>query len=142
MTIGVVITTKYVEFHEWKVKLQLWDFGGEERFRFFLPSYARGSSAGIFMYDIIWYSTLLDFDEWLTLFEKEASFLSKSIPILMVGGKLDLDDRRGIFYDEAFEFALSKDIFNVIECSSKTGLNVELIFKLITYKIMKGKKYF
>jgi small GTP-binding protein len=141
MTIGVDVATKRLEFGNWTVTLQIWDFGGEERFRFFLPAYARGSFAGIFMYDITRYSTLMDFDDWMTVFEKGVNYKANPIPILMVGGKLDLDEKRGIFYEEAFNFALSRDIFNVIECSSKTGLNVELVFKLITYKVMKDIGY-
>ena len=35
MTIGVDIVTKHVQIEDWFVTLQIWDFGGEERFRFF-----------------------------------------------------------------------------------------------------------
>jgi small GTP-binding protein len=141
MTLGVDILSKHIKIKGWDVSLQIWDFGGEERFRFFLPAYARGSSAGIFMYDITRYSTLMDFDDWLNIFEKESSFDAGKTPSIMVGGKLDLDHKRGIFYEEAYDFALSRNIFNVIECSSKTGLNVELIFKLVAYKIMHDMDY-
>ncbi len=141
MTIGVDIATKVIEIEDWMVTLQIWDFGGEERFRFFLPAYARGSFAGIFMYDITRYSTLMDFDTWMDVFEKGADYKSNPIPIIMVGGKIDLDHLRGVFYDEAFNFALSRNIFTVIECSSKTGENVELIFKLITHIVMKEIGY-
>ena len=30
-----------------KVKLQIWDFGGEERFRFLLPTYVRGANGAL-----------------------------------------------------------------------------------------------
>jgi len=141
MTIGVDIVTKIMEIRDWSVTLQIWDFGGEERFRFFLPAYARGSFGAIFMYDITRYSTLMDFDTWMDVFQKGIDFKSNPIPFIMVGGKIDLDHKRGVFYDEAFNFALSRDVFTVIECSSKTGENVELIFKLITHKIMKDIGY-
>lgn len=141
MTIGVDIATKIVEIKDWRITLQIWDFGGEDRFRFFLPAYARGSFAGIFMYDITRYSTLMDFDTWMDVFQKGIDFKSNPIPIIMVGGKIDLDHKRGVLYEEAFNFALSRNIFTLIECSSKNGDNVELIFKLVTHIVMKENGY-
>ncbi|GAG65178.1 unnamed protein product, partial [marine sediment metagenome] len=122
-------------------KLQLWDFGGEERFRFFLPAYARGSFAGIFVYDITRYASLRNFDLWLSTFKKGVDFESKPIPLLMVGAKLDLEDERGIPIEEALDFAQIKNIFEVIECSSKTGENVESIFECITLQILKSRGF-
>lgn len=137
MTIGADILIKELEFNNWKVKLQIWDFGGEERFRFFLPPYARGAFAGIFMYDITRYNSIIEFDEWVKIFMKGASFRDKKVPILMVGGKLDLEQRRTISAEEASHFALSRNVYKIIECSSKTGHNIDLIFKDITIKIME-----
>lgn len=136
MTIGADILIKQLEINNWKVKLQIWDFGGEKRFRFFLPPYARGSFAGIFMYDITRYNSLIDFDEWVKIFMQGASFGGKQVPILMVGGKLDLKERRMISAEEASHFSLSRNVYKIIECSAKTGHNVELIFRDITKKIM------
>lgn len=137
MTIGADILIKELEFNDWKVRLQIWDFGGEARFRFFLPPYARGAFAGIFMYDITRYNSLLDFDEWVKIFMKGASFGDKQVPILMVGSKLDLEQRRMVSAKEASQFGLSRNVYKIIECSAKTGHNVELIFRDITNKIME-----
>lgn len=138
MTIGVEIVTKRLQILNWNVTLQIWDFGGEERFRFFLPTYARGSFAGIYMYDITRFSTLMNFDEWLNVFKKGANYDLKPIPIIMVGAKLDLERNRAVKIAEAQNFAFSRNIFEVIECSSKTGENVESIFNKITYKVMEN----
>ena len=138
MTIGVDIVTKQLNIEDWIATLQIWDFGGEERFRFFLPAYARGSFAGIFMYDITRYSSILNFDEWLNVFKTGAGFDIKPIPILMVGGKLDLTERRAISFEQAFEFAQSRHLYKVIECSAKTGENVQSIFTDITRRMMKN----
>jgi len=141
MTIGLDIATKILEVKDWSVKLQLWDFGGEERFRFFLPAYARGSFAGIFVYDITRYASLRNFDDWLEMFKKGVDFEKQSLPLLMVGAKLDLEDIRSIPIEEALDFAQIKGINEVIECSSKTGENVESIFESITLQILKSKGF-
>ena len=43
MTIGVEFFLKELTIEEKKITLQLWDFGGQERFRFLLESYAAGA---------------------------------------------------------------------------------------------------
>ncbi|MCK4688545.1 MAG: GTP-binding protein, partial [Candidatus Lokiarchaeota archaeon] len=50
MTIGVDFHVKKLEINGLNVSLQIWDFAGEDRFRFLLPSYVIGASGGIFMY--------------------------------------------------------------------------------------------
>ena len=50
MTLGVDFLSKDVEINGERVKLQIWDFAGEERFRFLFPSYLKGANGAIFMY--------------------------------------------------------------------------------------------
>jgi len=52
MTLGVDFHLKPLEINGEMVKLQIWDFAGEERFRFLFPSYIRGANGAVFMYDI------------------------------------------------------------------------------------------
>lgn len=140
MTLGVDILTKRIMMGNWNLILQIWDFGGEERFRFFLPAYARGSFGGIFMYDTTRYNSLLDFDEWIAVFKRGAQYEQNPIPIIMVGGKIDLEDKRIVFFKDAHNFSRDRNINDVIECSSKTGQNVELIFRYLSYRIMKNNE--
>ncbi|MFX1490309.1 MAG: Rab family GTPase, partial [Promethearchaeota archaeon] len=65
MTIGVDFEVKSMDINAKKVKLQIWDFGGEERFRFLLPTYVRGANGALFMYDVTNYSSLAHIDDWL-----------------------------------------------------------------------------
>ena len=72
LTIGVDFFTKKVGLpNNKKVKLQIWDFGGEERFRFLLPTYSRGSNAALFLYDITSHRSLLSLPEWLDVVTKK-----------------------------------------------------------------------
>ena len=136
MTIGVDITSKRFEMDDVKINLQIWDFGGEERFRFFLPAYARGSSGGIFIYDITRYNSLMNLSEWLNVFDISVHGKQYDVPILMVGSKLDLQNDRCISKEDAINSVQNHNVYNVIECSSKTGQNIELIFEDITKQIL------
>ena len=56
----------------------------------------------------------------------------------MVGGKLDLDHKRSVMSEQALEYAEKNNFSHYVECSSKTGENVDDIFVSIT-KIMLEK---
>ena len=136
VTIGLDIKSKRLEIEGEVINLQIWDFAGEDRFRFLLPSYARGSSGGIFMYDLTNRFSLIHLDDWLTIFEQEQTQPDK-IPIIMVGGKSDLHENRAVTKEETLEIARNHDIPILFETSSKTGENVDFLFDTLTREIMK-----
>ena len=137
MTIGVDFEVKSLEINGKKVKLQIWDFGGEERFRFLLPTYVRGANGALFMYDVTNYSSLAHIDDWLLVVNKEIKSEQESFPIIVVGGKADLLDDREVSGDEGINIAKSRGVEGFIECSSKTGENVEPTFHALTSIMMQ-----
>jgi len=128
MTIGVDFLMKDIRIEGKKIALQIWDFAGEDRFKFLLRGYVRGASSGIFMFDITRMSSLTGLTDWLDVFKKGADKGEENVPIVMVGGKVDLKDRRSVYVEDARNIAKSHNLYDYIECSSKTGENVELIF--------------
>ena len=137
VTMGINIRVKEFKLKDNTIALQIWDFGGEKRFRELFPHYAKGASGGIFMYDITRRSSLLSIDEWLVDFNKWTIERKVKVPIIIVGGKLDLANNREVPVEEAKSFAASRNIDYFMECSAKTGENVEKVFDLITNIIMK-----
>jgi small GTP-binding protein len=129
---------KDIEIQGKRVALQIWDFAGEKRFQFLLPGYVKGTSAGIFMFDITRMSSLTSLREWLEVFKKGTDEQGANVPIMMVGGKIDLSDRRSVFSIDAKEMAQSYNILEYIECSSKTGENIELIFTKLAQFLLKN----
>ncbi|MHA1150096.1 MAG: Rab family GTPase [Promethearchaeota archaeon] len=138
MTMGAQILVKYVSINEKRIALQIWDFGGEENFRFLLPVYAQGSSAGILMYDITRYETFKNIKEWLTYFKDGLSVDEQNIPVYLVGGKLDLQDRRSVSKEDAMKAVTDLNLFGFIETSSKEGKNIDKLFEDITRTLIKS----
>ncbi len=131
MTIGVDFEVKSLSVDEQKVKLQIWDFGGEERFRFLLPTYVRGARGGLFLYDITNYSSIAHIDDWLSVIKKEIR-ADDLFPIIVVGGKVDLVENREVSSADGIKIARSRNVDGFIETSSKTGENVETTFEALT----------
>ncbi|TET61425.1 MAG: GTP-binding protein [Promethearchaeota archaeon] len=138
MTIGVDFYTKGFEIDDNRVQLQIWDFGGEHQFKNLLPNYVIGASGGIFMYDISRFSSLTNIDEWLKVLKKNPEVQKKYMPILLVGGKIDLEleGKRVVEKEYAQEFGKKYNLFDCIECSSVSGENVEFIFETIARKMI------
>ncbi len=140
LTLGVDIVAKDISIDKYRIKLQIWDFGGEERFKIFLPVYARGSSGGIFMYDLTRKNSLGNITSWINIFKKNLTGEEGEIPILGVGGKKDLSEESAITSENSKSLAKKHKLYDLIECSAKTGENIEKIFESITYKMLKNAK--
>lgn len=129
LTIGVDFHVKTVELQGKKVKLQIWDVGGEERFRFLLPTYCLGANAAFLLYDITRPQTLDNINEWTSIVRQKGGL----IPIMLVGSKIDLaDNQRKVPREYGIQIAEKNNMASFAEISSKTGQNVNKTFEVLT----------
>jgi small GTP-binding protein len=133
-TIGVDFETKVLSLEGKEIKLLIWDFAGEERFRFMFPQYIYGAMGGILMYDITNYSSFSHIADWLFVINRT----KERFPIVLMGAKTDLDDLREVARNEGLDAAKTFGLRAFTECSSKTGENVKESF-LDLAKIMYNK---
>ena len=136
LTIGVDFYSKTTNFNKKKVKLQIWDFGGEERFRFLLHQYCKGANAAFFLYDITNRLSLDHLPDWTQIIREHAG----DIPIMLIGAKVDLKEFRAVSRDEGILAAKKYNLSSFIELSSKTGQNVEKAFDVITETLFERYK--
>jgi small GTP-binding protein len=127
-TIGVDFETKVVKMDGLLIKLLIWDFAGEEKFRFIFPQYIYGAMGGMCMYDITDYGSFSHISDWLSVINGT----NEKFPIILLGGKSDLDDYREITWREGEKVAKSMDMKGFFECSSKNGENVKKSFAILT----------
>ena len=135
LTIGVDFHVKKVKVRGKRIKLQLWDIVGEERFRFLLPEYCLGANAVIFIYDITNSKTLDHLNDWIQIIREKAG----EVPILLIGNKLYLEKSREISREEGIKIAQEYKLLPPIEISSKTGVNVKRAFEILTEKVLSSQ---
>ena len=128
LTIGVDFYSKTTDFKDKKVKLQIWDFGGEERFRFLLSQYCKGANGAFFLYDITNHITLDHLPDWTQIIREHAG----DIPIMLIGSKKYLGEFRAVSTEDGDLAAKKYNLKSFMELSSKTGENVELAFETMT----------
>ena len=83
-------------------------------------------------------SSLINLEEWLKILRKAPDEEHHYFPLLLVGGKadLELEGKRVTEREYAYEHGKKYNLFEGMECSSKTGLNVELIFETLARKML------
>ncbi|MHA1292591.1 MAG: Rab family GTPase [Promethearchaeota archaeon] len=129
LTIGVDFHVKTIEILGKKIKLQIWDVGGEERFRFLLPTYCLGANAAFLLYDITRKNTIDNIPEWASIVRQKGG----PIPIMLVGSKLDLaSNQRQIPREHGIQIAEKNNMASFVEISAKENINVDKAFDVLT----------
>ncbi|MFX1419525.1 MAG: Rab family GTPase [Promethearchaeota archaeon] len=137
ITIGTDLATYDINIDKINIRLQIWDFAGERRFRLFLPNYSRGATGCLLCYDITRRTSFDSLDEWYNIVKNNAD----NPVFVLVGEKLDLADiRRSVKFDYAEEFKEEYKLDYFFETSSKSGENTKKIFETLTRLILKKKE--
>ncbi|MFX1339058.1 MAG: GTP-binding protein, partial [Promethearchaeota archaeon] len=132
MTIGVDFHVKTIsidteEEGPIKVKLQIWDTGGQERFSSIRPMYYRGSLGGLLIFDLTSYESFEHLPQWI---EEVRANIKTEIPLLLVGNKSDLINERALSNEEISSFTQRFNLY-YMETSAKTGDGVGDCFYIL-----------
>jgi len=131
-TVGMDIRIKNVDFDGKVLKIQLWDTAGQERYRGITKAYHRGANGVAFVYDITQRESFQKLKMWISEFEKSTTAM-EPVPMVVIGNKSDLDDRRAVEYSDAKEWCEYWEI-PYFETSARTGKGVMEAFADITQR--------
>ena len=131
-TTGVDFYKKELTIKDGKVFLQIWKVATNLLLKSNSHLFITGSNAALLMYDLANINSL----EYLTEFPRIIRQQTGEIPILLVGNKSDLIEKRSIPPEQGNSFARINNLLGYIEISAKTGLNCERIFKLLAESIL------
>ena len=134
LTIGVEFGAKTIELNNKTIKIQIWDTAGQEAFQAITRTYYKGAVGALLVYDITRRDTFTHVTKWL---EEVKSNSSKSICVILIGNKKDLEDKRQVTYEEGESFAKENGLM-FLETSAKTAYNVVEAFNLSAQAIMNN----
>jgi small GTP-binding protein len=142
-TIGLNILSHSIEFFGNNIVYSLWDVGAQQYFKRFRQTYYLGTQAAFIVFDLTNRNSFDSVKEWVK--ELEDFIGGREIPIIIIGNKTDLIDKRVIEYEDGVQ--LVNEISNkpnikisYIETSALTGENVEDAFTLIAYHYITKSK--
>ena len=138
MTIGTDFFIKKVDISnedadKYQITLLLWDFAGQERFRFILNEYIRGAEGIILAFDLSRVATLYRIKNWIGLLKEGGVWGDPKTKFFLLGTKKDLvtDDPALISTEKIEEFREKFNADSYFETSSQNGLGVEEFFNYV-----------
>ncbi|MFW9880039.1 MAG: Rab family GTPase [Candidatus Thorarchaeota archaeon] len=142
VTIGADFLSKVIEGYpnlNTSCKLQIWDIGGQERYKFLRSSFFDGANGALVVFDISRWHTYEELNEWISDLREYAG---KNVPFILIGNKVDLiEDITGEYDKEIVEDYAKSEKTYYVETSAKTGENVEDAFLNLTQRMIKNVKY-
>ena len=132
-TIGVEFGAKNIKINNKIYRIQIWDTAGQENFRSITRAYYKNSVCALVVYDITKRESFENVQSWIQDCRNQSP---KTIIMVLVGNKNDLENERDVSFDEGEQFAKNNNMI-FYETSAKTGKNVNEIFENTVNNISK-----
>ena len=132
-TIGVEFGSKQLKIEGHKIKAQIWDTAGQEKYKAITSAYYKGAKGAFVVYDITRKETFNSVDRWINDLKTSAD---KNLTIIMIGNKCDLEDQRQVSADQGEEKGKSYAVA-FMETSAFSGENIDKAFGNLINEIYK-----
>lgn len=122
------------------LEVQIWDFGGEDRFRFMLPRFVKGATGGLLLYDLTRFGTQKYLPEWLKIWADNSD---REAPIYLVASKYDsiVEEEKQNILNNCKYLCEELHIPKYFITSSKSGYSVDsLVDSIIKEMYIFNKK--
>jgi small GTP-binding protein len=118
-TVGIDFKVRHCVINDRRVRLQVWDTAGQEKFRTITKAYYRGAHGILLVFDISNAETFAQSQGWMNSIREN---ITDPVSIALVGNKSDLERQVPVEQAEAFAREYGVQYF---ETSAKTGTNIE-----------------
>ncbi|MHA1376943.1 MAG: Rab family GTPase [Candidatus Helarchaeota archaeon] len=134
-TIGVNLSNKDVWVRDKKIRLNIYDIAGQERFQLTRRIFYEGLEAVLIVFDVTNNDSFIHVDNWIK--DVSSAIYPQKLKGLLIGNKIDLKDTRKITKQAADDVAKKYNLASM-EISAKTGENINETFKKLAEKLIKN----
>ena len=138
-TLSIEYHTYVISINGYKIRMQIWDTAGQEKFNSLISNYYKNTDVAIFVYSIDKEESFQNLEMWF----KHLKDNNENSLNILIGNKLDKEKEgeRVLNYEKAENFAkLNKFfLFREISCKSKEIYDIEDIYEIFDEI---GKKFY
>ena len=138
-TLSIEYHTYIISINGYKIRMQIWDTAGQEKFNSLISNYYKNTDVAIFVYSIDKEESFQNLEMWF----KHLKDNNENSLNILIGNKLDKEKEgeRVLNYEKAENFAkLNKFfLFREISCKSKEIYDIEDIYEIFDEI---GKKFY
>ncbi|XP_043932778.1 ras-related protein Rab-7b isoform X2 [Protopterus annectens] len=128
-TLGASILSKIIEIDNTNLKLQIWDTGGQERFKAMVSAFYKGSDGCVLTFDVTDRDSFRAIENWREDFLDKVHPRDSNFPMIVLGNKIDIKERQ-VSKDMAKAWCDERNL-PYFEVSAKNDLNVDFAFETL-----------
>ena len=136
-TIGMDFIYKDVQVDGIKIKLQVMDTAGQEKYRSMIPSYFKGVDGIFLVFDLSQRSSFDSLDNWIKIIGNYFNITPNNL--ILLGNKSDLSEIRAVDKEEIDTFKDKNKNIEYREISTKNKEEVDSVFEDLVKLILKDK---
>ena len=133
-TTGIDLKTINIEIDNKKIRVQLWDTAGQEKYKAITKNLFLKVHGTLVLFDISNDDSFNSSKSWVSSLKDECG---RQLQIILIGNKSDLEDKRIVSKEEASKYA-EEEKLEYMETSSKTGENIHKAIKLLCQKVLEN----
>ena len=134
-TVGVDFFSKDIQHNNENYRVQIWDTAGEELFKSIAVNFYKECHGVVACYDVANRKSFENLEYWLQEVHNNAH---QNIPILVLGTKTDLKDKRKVSSKEGVDFSSQhKTLFSEVSSLTNEDCCVEKAFLLLINQLLK-----
>ena len=133
-TIGIEFRNKTIKINNNEVNVKIWDTAGQELYRSIQKQYYKNNDGILLIFDVTNRQSFNLLENWINDIKNQSS---NDVVVIIVGNKIDLDDR--IIEDIDIKKFADKYHYTFFTTSAATGENINECFEFIINEVYKIK---
>lgn len=131
-TIGATYLSKTITIGSERIRLDIWDTSGSEKYKSLAPMYYRDARIAIVVFDVTSTSSLLEAEKWVYELKEHGP---KGVIIYAAANKTDCDNKE-VTTEMIKEFVQKNSIVEYSETSAATGTGISDLFNNIAQQLL------
>ncbi|EGR29879.1 Ras-related gtp-binding protein, putative [Ichthyophthirius multifiliis] len=121
-TVGIDFQLKYLEIQGKKIKLQIWDTAGQEKYRTITQNYYKGAHGILLVYSVQNKNSFLNVENWLYNIKEHSD--NQNVCIFLVGNKCDSKEEERQVTKQDGEILAKQYNLPFLETSALNNINI------------------